>query len=51
MILQAEIALARLEGKKLFVLQIDPWSEQTRMPSILTEEQFVDLITNKEDGY
>ena len=47
----AEIALARMEGKQLFVLQIDPWSEQTKMPSILTEEQFIDLRTNADDGY
>jgi hypothetical protein len=47
----AEIALARMEGKELFVLQIDPWSETTQMPSILTEEQFIDLRTNKDDGY
>ena len=47
----AEIALARMEGKQLFVLQIDPWSEQTKMPSILTEEQFIDLRTNLDDGY
>ena len=47
----AEVALARMEGKELFVLQIDPWSEETQMPSILTEEQFIDLRTNKDDGY
>lgn len=47
----AEIALARMEGKELFVLQIDPWSEGTRMPSILTEDQSVDLRSNPEDGY
>lgn len=47
----AEIALARMEGKEVFVLQIDPWSAQTRMPSILTEEQFIDLRAQREDGY
>ena len=47
----AEIALARREGKELFVLQIDPWGEQTEMPSILTEEQFIDLRTDKDEGY
>lgn len=47
----AEIALARMEGKELFVLQIDPWSETTRLPSILTEEQFIDLRSDPEDGY
>ena len=47
----AEVALARMEGKELFVLQIDPWSEGTQMPSILTEEQFIDLRANAEQGY
>lgn len=47
----AEIALARMEGKDLFVLQIDPWSAQTRMPSILTVEQNIDLRTRPEEGY
>ena len=40
----AEVALARMEGKELFVLQIDPWSEGTKMPSILTEEQFINVF-------
>ena len=47
----AEIALARMEGKEVFILQIDPWGAQTRMPSILTAEQFIDLRTQREDGY
>ena len=47
----AEVALARMEGKHLFVLQIDPWNESTEMPSILTEEQYIDLRTDEEDGY
>ena len=47
----AEIALARMEGKHLFVLQIAPWSDSTEMPSILTGQQFIDLRTNQEDGY
>ena len=47
----AEIALARMEGKELFALQIDPWGPKTQMPSILTEEQFIDIRTNQEEGY
>jgi WD40 repeat protein len=47
----AEIALARMEGKEIFALQIEPWSEGTEMPSILTEDQFIDLRTNAEVGY
>ncbi|MGD9367258.1 MAG: TIR domain-containing protein [Desulfobacteraceae bacterium] len=46
-----EIALARMEGKELFVLQINPWNEQTKMPSILTEEQYIDLRKDQDDGY
>jgi hypothetical protein len=40
----AEIALARMEGKQVFVLQIDPWSDTTHLPSILTEDQFSAVI-------
>ncbi len=47
----AEIALARMEGKHIIALQVDPLSEGTKMPAILTERQFIDLRTNKEDGY
>jgi WD40 repeat protein len=47
----AEIALARMEGKDLFVLQINPWRDKTNLPSILTEEQFIDLRTSKQQGY
>ncbi len=47
----AEIALARMEGKHIFTLLADPFSEQTKLPSILTETQYIDLRTNKEDGY
>ena len=47
----AEIALARMEGKQVFVLQIDPWLATTRLPSILTEEQFIDLRADPEAGY
>ncbi len=47
----AEIALARMEGKHVFVLLADPWSEHTKLPSILTEEQFMDLRSDPEDAY
>ena len=47
----AEIALARMEGKHIFTLLADPFGEQTKLPSILTETQYIDLRTNKEDGY
>ncbi len=48
----AEVALARMEGKELFVLQIDPWDEETtRMPSILMEEQYIDLRKDRDEGY
>jgi WD40 repeat protein len=47
----AEIALARMEGKQVFVLQIDPWSDTTHLPSILTEDQFIDLRSDPEAGY
>jgi WD40 repeat protein len=47
----AEVALARMEGKQVFVLQIDPWSATTHLPSILTEDQCIDLSSDPEDGY
>jgi len=47
----AEIALARMEGKHIFTLLADPFSEQTKLPSILTEHQFIDLRTDKEGAY
>jgi hypothetical protein len=47
----AEIALARMEGKHIFALQVDPLSVDTSMPSILTEKQFIDLRVNREKGY
>lgn len=47
----AEIALARMEGKQVFVMQIDPWSDTTQLPSILTEDQFIDLRSDPEGGY
>ncbi len=47
----AEIALARMEGKHIFALQVDPLSPDTPMPSILTEKQFIDLRMHEEEGY
>ncbi len=47
----AEIALARMEGKHIIALQADPLSEGAKLPSILTERQFIDSRTNGEDGY
>ena len=40
-----------MEGKHIFTLLADPFSEQTKLPSILTETQYIDLRTNKEDGW
>ena len=47
----AEIALARMEEKHLFALLIDPLSKDAKLPSILTEKQFIDLRSNSEEGY
>lgn len=47
----AEVALARMEGKHLIALKVDPLSDDSKMPSILMERQFIDLRTNPEDGY
>ena len=47
----AEIALARMEGKHILALQVDPLSPDAKLPAILTEKQFIDLRTNTEEGY
>lgn len=47
----AEIALARMEGKHVIALKVDPLSPDARMPAILAETQFIDLRTNPEEGY
>jgi hypothetical protein len=47
----AEIALARMEGKHVFALQVDPLADDAKLPSILTETQFIDLREDPEDGY
>ena len=47
----AEIALARMERKPIFALTVDPLSEDAKLPSILTESQYINLRTNQEEGY
>ncbi|MEM9920207.1 MAG: toll/interleukin-1 receptor domain-containing protein [Bacteroidota bacterium] len=47
----AEIALARMEGKHIFALLVDPLSKDTKLPSILMEHQYIDLRTKPEEGY
>ncbi|WP_157935888.1 nSTAND1 domain-containing NTPase [Paracoccus zhejiangensis] len=47
----AEIALARMEGKQIIALVADPISDPGRLPSILTERQFIDLRRDPETGY
>ncbi|MES2719034.1 MAG: TIR domain-containing protein [Pseudomonadota bacterium] len=47
----AEIALARMEGKEIFVLQIAPWSDSTQLPSILQVEQTIDLRSQPALAY
>jgi hypothetical protein len=47
----AELALARMEGKHIIALQVDPLSESSRLPAILTDKQLIDLRSNAEEGY
>ncbi len=47
----AEIALARMEGKEIFVLRIAPWSDKTQLPSILQVEQTIDLRSQPALAY
>ncbi|TCS64586.1 WD40 repeat protein [Primorskyibacter sedentarius] len=47
----AEIALARMEGKPIVALLADPLAPDAKLPSIITEKQFIDLRSNPEDGY
>lgn len=47
----AEIALARMEGKPIMALLADPLAPDAKLPSIITEKQFIDLRTNPDDGY
>ena len=47
----AEIALARMEGKPIFALKTDPLDVNAKLPSIMTENQFIDLRRDKEAGF
>lgn len=47
----AEIALARMEGKPIFALLLDPLHASAKLPSILTEKQYIDVRPNSEDAY
>lgn len=47
----AEVALARMEGKDIFTLKIDPFGEKTQLPSILREGQYIDLRKDKDVAY
>jgi hypothetical protein len=47
----AEIALARMEGKHLFALKCDPLSADAKLPSILTEKQYIGLKNDSEAAY
>ena len=47
----AEIALARMEGKQIFALIVDPFGPDSKLPSILKEKQYIDLRSDPETGY
>lgn len=47
----AEIALARMEGKPIFALKIDPLSTNAKLPSILGENQYIDMRNDPAGGY
>jgi WD40 repeat protein len=47
----AEMALARMEGKHIVALLADPLSPNAKLPSILTEKQYIDLRIDTEKGY
>lgn len=47
----AEVALARMEGKHLFALKVDPLSPDSRMPSIMTEKQYIDMRDGSEQAW
>lgn len=47
----AEIALARMEGKPIFALKVEGLSPDARMPSILSENQYIKMHPNPEEGW
>lgn len=47
----AEVALARMEGKHLFALKVDPLSAEAKLPSILTEKQYIDLRGDSQEDW
>jgi len=47
----AEVALARMEGKDIFTLKINPFGEKTQLPSILREGQYLDFRSDKDAAY
>lgn len=47
----AEIALARMEGKHIFALKAPGLGDAARLPSILTESQYIDMRTDPEGAY
>ena len=47
----AEAALARMEGKHLFALKADPLSGESKLPSILTEKQYIDLSDDSQNPW
>ncbi len=47
----AEVALARMEGKHVVTLLVGADTDQDKLPSILTENQFVDLRDDREESF
>ena len=47
----AEIALARMEGKHIFAIKAPGLDDSARLPSILTESQYIDMRTDPEGAY
>jgi hypothetical protein len=47
----AEIALARMERKPIFALKAMTVSSDAKLPSILTEDQYIDFRSNEAQGY
>ena len=47
----AEVAFARAQGKEIFALLMDPLREEAKLPSILTEGQYIDMRGDPEEGY